>query len=59
MIKSNNKITRKQIATKLSVSLRTVQRMLNSIEGLTYIGSGRGGHWEYDADQIKKGNDPV
>ena len=51
MIKSNDKITRKQIAAELSVSLRTVQRMLNSIEGLRYIGSGRGGHWEYDGDQ--------
>lgn len=50
MIKTNNKITRKQIASELSVSLRTVQRMLNSIKGLKYIGSGRGGHWEYDEE---------
>ncbi|MBO6159173.1 MAG: putative DNA binding domain-containing protein [Firmicutes bacterium] len=50
MIKANNKITRKQIAEALSVSLRTVQRILNSIDGLRYIGSGRGGHWEYNGD---------
>ena len=48
MINANNKITRKQIAEELSVSLRTVQRLLNSIDGLRYIGSGRGGHWEYN-----------
>ena len=48
MIDANNKTTRKQMAEELSVSLRTVQRLLNSIDGLKYIGSGKGGHWEYN-----------
>ena len=48
LIKANNKITRQKIAEALSVSLRTAQRMLKSIDGLKYIGSGRGGHWEYN-----------
>lgn len=48
LIKENNRITRKQIASELSVSLRTVQRLLNSIKGLKHIGSGRGGYWEYN-----------
>lgn len=24
------------------------ERLLNSIDGLKYIGSGKGGHWEYN-----------
>lgn len=46
LVRMNNKITRKQMAQTLSISLRTVQRVLNSMDNLTYIGSGRGGHWE-------------
>ncbi|MBR1390509.1 MAG: hypothetical protein IJ567_03535 [Lachnospiraceae bacterium] len=47
LVKGNNRITRKQMASELSVSLRTIQRIINSIDGLTFVGSGRGGHWEY------------
>lgn len=47
LVQRNSKITRKQIAEELSVSLRTVQRIINSIEELEYVGSGRGGHWEF------------
>ena len=46
LIKNNNKITRKEIANKLSISLRTLQRILNSIDKIYYVGSGKGGHWE-------------
>ena len=46
LIKSNNKITRKEIANNLSISLRTLQRILNSIDKIYYVGSGKGGHWE-------------
>ena len=46
LIKENNKITRKQMAAELSVSLRTVQRIINAMDNLRYVGSGRGGHWE-------------
>ncbi|MCD7764271.1 MAG: putative DNA binding domain-containing protein [Lachnospiraceae bacterium] len=46
LVRMNNKITRKQMAQTLSISLRTVQRVINSMDNLTYIGSGRGGHWE-------------
>jgi len=41
LVRMNNKITRKQMAQTLSISLRTVQRILNSMDNLTYIGSGR------------------
>lgn len=47
MVQHDNKISRKKMAEKLSVSLRTIQRIINSIDGLNYIGSGRGGYWEY------------
>lgn len=47
MVQKDNKISRKKMAEKLSVSLRTIQRIINSIDGLNYIGSGRGGYWEY------------
>lgn len=46
LIKENNKITRKQMASELSLSLRTVQRIINSMDTITFVGSGRGGHWE-------------
>ncbi|MCD8362905.1 MAG: putative DNA binding domain-containing protein [Lachnospiraceae bacterium] len=46
LVRKNNKVTRKQMAKTLSVSLRTVQRILNSMDNLIYIGSGKGGHWE-------------
>jgi ATP-dependent DNA helicase RecG len=45
LIKENNKLTRKQIASKLSISIRTVQRIIDSMDELEYIGSGRGGQW--------------
>ena len=47
MVQKDNKISRKKMAEKLSVSLRTIQRIINSIDDLNYIGSGRGGYWEY------------
>lgn len=46
VIKSNNKITRKEIAKYFGVSLRTVQRYLNMVKSIRYVGSGKSGHWE-------------
>ena len=46
LIKMNNKITRKTIAKELNVSLRTLQRILNEMKEIQYIGSGYSGHWE-------------
>ncbi len=46
LVKMNQKITRREIAEELSVSLRTVQRIINNIPSLKYVGSGRSGHWE-------------
>ena len=46
LIQKNNKITRQQMAEALSLSTRSVQRILNAIPQVHYIGSGRSGHWE-------------
>ena len=48
LVKKNNKITRKQMAEELSIGLRTVQRIINSMDNLKYVGSGNNGHWELD-----------
>ncbi len=46
MISKNNKISRKEMAGKLSTSERTIQRILNSISSIHYVGRGKNGHWE-------------
>ena len=51
MVKSNNRITRKEMAEKLSISLRSLQRIINEMDGLHYTGSGNHGHWEIKHDQ--------
>lgn len=48
LIKSNSKITAKEIANKLSISERTVQRCLKSLvdKGIIIrVGPAKGGHW--------------
>lgn len=46
LIKTNDKITRKAIANELGISIRTLQRVLNEIKEIQYIGSGYSGHWK-------------
>ena len=48
LIRQNNKITRKQMAERLNVSERTVQRLINDMPEVTFTGGGRSGHWEID-----------
>jgi predicted HTH transcriptional regulator len=43
---SNNKITRKQMSNELNIPVRTLQRIINSIDRIEYVGSSKGGHWE-------------
>lgn len=42
----NPKITRKQMASALGISARSVQRLLNTTEEIHFTGGGRNGHWE-------------
>ena len=51
VVKSNNRITRKEMAEKLSISLRSLQRIINAMDELHYVGSGNHGHWEIRHDQ--------
>ena len=51
MVKSNNRITRKEMAENLSISLRSLQRIINAMDELHYVGSGNHGHWEIRHDQ--------
>lgn len=46
LIKDNNKITRKELAEKIGVSVRTLQRILNETSNIKYDGVGKFGHWE-------------
>lgn len=48
LVKINNKVTRKDIAQKLGLSVKTIQRIIKEIEGLKYIGRGSNGYWELD-----------
>ena len=41
----NNKITRKEIANVLKISVRTVQRIINKSSKISYIGIGKSGYW--------------
>ena len=52
MIIRNPKTTRKQMASVLRISERSVQRLLNTTEEIHFTGGGRNGHWE-----IAKKND--
>lgn len=46
MISANNRISRKEMAYRLSISERTVQRVLNSMASVHFVGRGKNGHWE-------------
>ena len=46
LIKQDMKITRKAMAEKLNISTRTLQRILNGMSDVHYVGRGKNGHWE-------------
>lgn len=46
LIKSNEKITRKEIAEYFGLSPRTIQRYMNQVKSVRYVGSGKSGRWE-------------
>ena len=51
LIPENKKATRKQMAEALSVSTRTIQRLLKELPNVHYVGSGYSGHWEIDGPE--------
>lgn len=44
MIKRNNKISAKQLAEKLGISIRTVRRKIKEMNNIEYIGHGYSGY---------------
>ena len=50
MIRRNDRITREQMASELSVSLRTIQRILQTLDQVEYVGKGKNGHWTIKGD---------
>lgn len=48
LIVKNPKVTRKLMAEKLNISIRTLQRVLNNMSNVHYVGTGANGHWEID-----------
>ena len=51
LVAENPKITRKAMAEKLNISVRTLQRVLNEIPNLHYVGTGVNGHWQIEKEQ--------
>jgi len=52
IIRENNQVTRKQIAEKIGVNMKTVAREIKKMSNIEYIGSGYSGFWKI----IEKGN---
>ena len=48
LIRANNKISAKDMAKHLNISLRTIRRKLRELDCVKYVGSGYSGHWEID-----------
>ncbi len=46
MIRNNPKVTRIEMATSIGKTVKTVQRIINKCNKITYVGSGDKGHWE-------------
>ena len=46
LIKNNKNITRKELAKKLNVSVRTIQRIINKNDKIEYVGVGKSGYWK-------------
>ena len=46
MIGENSKITRAEMATKLGISKKTIEREIKKMPQIHYVGRGYSGHWE-------------
>ena len=49
-MKKNNKVTREEIAKKLGVSVKTIERKIKKMNEIEYYGSGHSGHWIVNED---------
>lgn len=46
MIQENSKITRAEMAGRLGISMKTIEREIKKMPQIRYIGQGYSGHWE-------------
>lgn len=46
LVKSNDKVTRQEMAQKLGVSKKTIECEIKKITELSYVGRGYSGHWK-------------
>ena len=46
LVKADNKVTREEMAQKIGVSKKTIEREIKKITQLSYVGRGYSGHWE-------------
>jgi ATP-dependent DNA helicase RecG len=46
LMKGNNKISTKEIAEILGISIITVKRKIKKMPNVVFVGSGYSGHWE-------------
>ena len=47
-IKRNPKISRKKIAEKVGVSVKTIERYIKGVQNLKFIGKGSNGYWKFE-----------
>ena len=45
LILGNNKISRAEMADKLNISVRTLQRIISDCDRINFVGKGKNGHW--------------
>lgn len=46
LIESDHRITRAEMSKELGISVRKLQRILNDMDDIEYVGHGKTGHWE-------------
>ena len=45
LVRADRNVTRAEIAETLGISVRKVQRIINGMDGIEFVGHGRHGHW--------------
>lgn len=46
LIMSNDRITRAEMSKALGISVRSLQRIMNGMDSVSFTGHGKSGHWE-------------
>ena len=46
LIQNNPKITRKEIASIIGKNVKTIQRIINKMKNIKYVGSAKNGYWK-------------